>query len=77
MVRSTRWQEAKRHVTENEEGERVIVVEFVAITRSTYLTSTSTTKGPRQWQLLDGSGVNCVDENTFKVVETDEILRKV
>jgi hypothetical protein len=34
--------------------------------------------GPRQFLLLDdGSHVNQIDANTFKIAETDQIIRKV
>ncbi len=41
-------------------------------------------KGPRQevpgikdLRLADGSDVNCIDENTFKIVATDTIVTRV
>ena len=33
--------------------------------------------GLRRWQLEDGLPVNCIDDNTFKIVSTGEIVRKM
>jgi hypothetical protein len=77
-METMRDQEATRYLTENEDGVQFTVVEWVKIITARPLSGpTSTAKGARRWTLLNGSAVNYVDENTFQVVETDEILRKV
>jgi len=72
-----RDQEATRYLTNNEDGVQVIIVKWVKIITSHPLSGASISKGARHWILLDGSGVNYVDENTFQFVESDVILRKV
>jgi hypothetical protein len=73
-----RDKEAKRFVTKNQNGVQRVVVEWVTLVTTNPLSGPpSTLKGSRHWTLLDGSGVNYVDDSSFQVVQTDEILRKV
>jgi hypothetical protein len=77
-METIRDQEATRHVTENAAGERLIVVEWVKVITSHQISgSPSEHKSTRHWTLLDGSGVNYIDDDTFQVVQTDDVLRKV
>ncbi len=77
-MKTMRDEEAKRFVTKNQNGVQRVVVEWVTlITTSPLSGPPSTLKGSRHWTLLDGSGVNYVDDSSFQVVQTDEILRKV
>lgn len=73
-----RDQEATRYLTENDSGKQITVVEWVTIIPWNPISGTSSVaKGGRRWTLLDGSGVNYVDENTFQVFKSKAILRKI
>ncbi|WP_256753316.1 hypothetical protein [Mesorhizobium sp. Mes31] len=39
--------------------------------------TTQRAKGTRSLYLSNGQSVNHIDENTFQIVETDEIIRRV
>jgi hypothetical protein len=73
-----REEKATSYLTENEDGVRFTVIEWVTVITSRPLSGpVSISKGARRWTLVDGSDVNYVDDNTFQVLKTDEILRKV
>ena len=67
------------YLTEDDEGNKETVIEWETVItfRPVSGESASSHTGQRDWTLPDGSGVNYVDEDTFQVVETDKILRKI
>jgi hypothetical protein len=78
LVETRRRIEAARYLTENEGGGQVVVVEWVIITTLVPLSGRrpSRKRVPR-WTLVDGSPVHYIDEDTFQVVDTNEVLRKI
>jgi hypothetical protein len=67
-----------QHVTQTDDGQQVIVIEWQTII-TTSLISGPRTRVPmtRSFTLANGSSVNQIDDNTFQVVQTDQMLRKV
>lgn len=67
-----------RHIAESDDGETFEVLEYQHYTQARPL-SGSPTRLPtvREYFLSDGRDVNWVDSETFKIVETDQIIRKV
>ncbi len=60
-------------------GVRVTVNVFQEFVEATAMGDTARQwiPGMKRMELGDGSPVNYIDANTFKIVETDEIIRKV
>ena len=73
------WRVAAKHITENESGNQVMIIEwqqFLIFTDN--LGNDKEYKKSLRWTLIDGtSAVNRIDENTFQIFQTDEILRKI
>ena len=54
------------------------MVEWVTITTVAPLSGRRPSrKRVSHWTLVDGSPVEYIDEHTFQVIETEEILRKI
>jgi hypothetical protein len=78
LVETRRRIEVARYVTENEGGGQVVVVEWVTITTVAPLSGRRPSrKRVSHWTLVDGSPVEYIDEHTFQIVESEEILRKI
>jgi hypothetical protein len=67
------------HLTEADDGQRRIVYQWVTLLlfENESTGRTQRHKGHREWALSDKSEVRYRDENTFQIVKTDTILRKV
>jgi hypothetical protein len=78
LVETRRRSEATRYLTENAGGGQIVVVEWVTITTVVPLSGRRPSrKRVSHWTLVDGSPVEYIDEHTFQMVETGEILRKI
>lgn len=71
--------EAERIETVSDAGKRYTVVRWQTIIHYSSSTGNSNLKGTYRFALIDGSSVNQsdTDTNAFKIVQTDEIIRKV
>ena len=58
-------------------GEEFIVIEYRRFARDRDLSGTSTRQGLPVFRLSDGSPVNRIDPETYKIVQTDQIIRKI
>ncbi len=54
-----------------------VVIEFQTIVIQTTMTGTRRGGGSKSLRLSDGRHINFLDEKTFKIVATDEIITKV
>jgi hypothetical protein len=61
----------------SDEGDIYTVVVFQEFTEFRSLIGGSTLPGLQEFRLLDGSFVNQINPETFQILDTDEILRKV
>lgn len=62
----------------DDDGNRYLVVEYTKMITSRPLSGRSvTTPGPKDYRTSDGLGVNYIDEDTFKIVRTNTIVRRV
>jgi hypothetical protein len=78
LVETHRRIEATRYLTANKEGGQVVVIEWVTITTVAPLSGRRPSrKRVSHWTLVDGWPVNSIDEDTFQVVDSNEILRKI
>ena len=71
-------QEIGRCTAVADDGTMYTVITYQHFTRSNLIS------GPQQWipgtkhmALLNGESVNYIDDETFQIVQTDEIIRKV
>lgn len=72
------WREATRYTTENQGGQRVLVIEWQEFLIFHGVTgATKEYERSRRWTLANGDAVNYVDENTFQIFQTDEVLTKI
>lgn len=69
--------EINRFKARSDSGSVYTVVEYQTIIHFEGLSSGGSMKGTKSLVLSDGRHVNYIDENTFKIVATDEIIRKV
>jgi hypothetical protein len=61
-----------------DDGSRVTIVEFGTVTfRHTVNGKLTTIDGPVRWALTDGSQVNRVEDKTYKVFSTRQVLRDI
>jgi hypothetical protein len=71
-------QETGRFRAVSDDGEEFVVIEYQRIHEHKDLNGKiSITKGLKRLALNDGSGVNRIDPDTFKIVQTDQIIRKI
>jgi hypothetical protein len=71
-------QETRRFRAVSDDGEEFVVIEYQRIIEHKLLSgATSVTKGLKRLALSDGSSVNQIDPETFKVVQTDQLIRKI
>jgi hypothetical protein len=69
---------ATTHECERKNGDRIGICEFVNMREFRPLDGpVQHAKGARDFETEDGDPVNYVDDNTFQLVMTDEIVRKV
>ena len=62
----------------SETGKEYIVIRFVEVHENRDLSGkVSKIRGLARYALEDGSAVMLVDDKTFKIVQTEEIIRKV
>ena len=62
----------------SDDGKEITIFEYTTSVLHQALSGRSPRlKGSRRYALDDGASVNCIDENTFQVVQTDQILRKI
>ena len=61
----------------SDDGEGFIVIECQRIIETRTFTGTLITKGLKRFRLSDGSSVNRLDPETFQIVQTQQIIRKV
>ena len=67
-----------RFLVKSASGWEYVVVEYQAIIQAGHLQDPAAKiPGPKRFTLLDGSPVNYIDSEAFKIVATDEIVRKV
>ncbi len=72
--------EVDRFAVKTDDGERFILVEYHVTTTTQNLdgnTSIAQGKSPAVLRLSDGRAVNFIDSETFQIVDTDQIIRKV
>lgn len=71
-------EEIARHECEDDDGSRYTVIEYQNYTRSRPISGPAqnipTTK---ELFLSDGRAVTWIDDDTFEIVATDEIIRKI
>jgi len=71
-------QEICRFEVRNEGGEVYTLRELQRLIKTRPLNGPSgTLKGTRRFELMNGQPVNQLNENTFQIVETDEVLIRV
>jgi hypothetical protein len=71
-------EEIDRFVAMDEEGNEYIIICLQTITKSQSLDGKfSITKGTKELRLENGEPVNFVDAETYKIVTTDKILKKI
>jgi hypothetical protein len=71
-------QESDRFEAKDDGGRLYTVVEYQLIIESTPVSGpTSIMKGTKELFLANGHNVNYIDDDTFEVVETDTIIRRV
>ena len=71
-------QESRRFKARSDRGKEFTVIEYQSIHEHKDLSGKiSTTKGLGRFALNDGSTVVQIDSETFKIIQTDEIIRKV
>jgi hypothetical protein len=70
-------QETGRFRAISDDGQEFVVIEYQPIRETRTLSGTSITKGLKRLVLSDGSSVNQIDPETFKIVQTDQIIRKI
>jgi hypothetical protein len=67
-----------RHIAESDDGEAFEVLEYQHYTERRMLSGKQmSVPTVREYVLSDGRDVNWIDSETFKIVETDQIIRKV
>lgn len=71
------FKETGRFQCRGDNGRTCIVVERTKILTFRGLSGTQTLNGTRDYITADGQGVNWVDDDTFQIVMTDEILRRL
>jgi hypothetical protein len=70
-------QETGRFRAISDDGQEFVVIEYQPICETRTLSGTSITKGLKRLVLSDGSSVNQIDPETFKIVQTHQIIRKI
>ena len=65
-----------RYSCVDDDGNQYVVIETQDIITSQTLGGTSEMPGMKSLSLTDGSPVNFINDNTFKVVRIDTIIRK-
>ena len=70
-------EEIDRFEAVSDDGEMFTVIVYQELRESRSLTGSSWSKGLPRLFLSDGKAVNEVDPETFKIVETNQIIRKV
>lgn len=72
------WKEVQRIQAQGDDGARYTVIEYVWVTELHPISGEpSSVKGAREWRLDDGRHVNMIDAETFEILDTDEIIRKL
>lgn len=66
-----------RHQCRADSGRSVTVLEFQDRIDTSSFDGPSSIDGMRRFALQDGSTVNYVDAQTFKIVQGDELVRKL
>lgn len=70
--------EIRRFIAETDDGEKFTIIEYQNFTTHRPINGPSQTiPGLKRLTLLDGSHVNMIDEETFQIVQTDQIIRKI
>ena len=70
--------EIRRFQAASDDGDVFTVIEYQNFIERRLLSGdTSITKGLKRLVLSDGSRVNQIDPETFKIVQTDQIIRKI
>jgi hypothetical protein len=79
MPTTTRKRLSREIMTRSREGEVVVVYERVTITQTTFDDASlrQLSQVDRRCFLADGRPVDRVDDSTFQVARTGEILRKI
>ena len=80
VVMKREEREVDRFAVKADDGERFILVEYQATTRTLKLdgsTPIAQGKSPTLLRLSDGREVNFIDSETFQIVDTNQIIRKV
>jgi hypothetical protein len=71
-------QEIGRFRAVSDDGEEFVVIEYQRIHENRFLDGKrSITKGRKRLALSDGSRVNQIDPETFKIVESNQVIRKI
>lgn len=71
-------EEIDRFGCEDDDGNFYIVVEWQAVNRWSGLTGSRRARGgSKVLKLLNGADVTPIDDNTFKIVETGKLIRKI
>lgn len=74
----TRKVEEERIGATDENGRRVTVIQWCTMIPHRPVSGPSSEiKGTRSWTTSDGLDVNYVDENTFEIVQTDMVLKRI
>ena len=69
--------EVDRFEAKSDNGTLYTVIEYRRVIRTTLMEGTRETLGTRSWALSDGRDLNWINDSTFKIVATDEIIRKL
>lgn len=69
--------EVDRFQAESDDGDVYTVVVFQEFIEFRSMTGNDWKPGLRELKLLDGSHVNEIDSETFQILDTDEIIRKI
>jgi hypothetical protein len=69
--------EAERFHAASDDGQEFVVIKYRRFTEDRDLSGTSTRELLPRFRLSDGTPVNSVDAETFKIADTDQIIRKI
>lgn len=70
--------EEQRIDTIDEDGRRVTVIQMRMMIPNRPVSGPATEiKGTRSWETSGGLDVNYIDENTFEIVQTDMVLKRI
>lgn len=79
MSEKKRWEEIDRFETIDEDGDKNTVVCYQRVIETRKLDGSISAIRSRlkEYRTVSGAHVNALDSETFKIVETDQIVRKI